>query len=275
MNDNNGGNVAEGLEAILYVPKIVTETVATSPPNRARKTIGVGEEVKLTLLPEGLSGVLWNVTEGGGQVSGYTGDTITFTAPDRASDITLTVDTDAGTMGSVTFHVIEPTGVLMENETLQYASSGPDWIAIKYWANIYLTPSTVNFYNASVHEGPSRVYTNGYFTLYDHRMRPHEGNGPHPMSEEVVDGKGTLCMNADEITGVADIIGSHISGDLYWIMNWSFSVGTGQKKEIEGVRIRQNNHIEFPGGTATLTVTKDRSGYSTVFGTNVGIPVNP
>jgi hypothetical protein len=95
------------------------------------------------------------------------------------------------------------------------------------------------------------------------------------MSEEVVDGKGTLCMNADEITGVADIIGSHISGDLYWIMNWSFSVGTGQKKEIEGVRIRQNNHIEFPGGTATLTVTKDRSGYSTVFGTNVGIPVNP
>jgi len=95
------------------------------------------------------------------------------------------------------------------------------------------------------------------------------------MLEEVVDGKGTLCKDSDEITGVADIIDTHISGDLYWIMNWSFAVGSGQQKELEGIHIRQNNHIEFPSDMATLTVTKDRSGYSTVFGTNVGTPVNP
>jgi len=110
MTSGNESNLTEGREGTIIVPKIVTETVATSPSDRARKTVGVGEEVTLTLLPEGLSRVLWNMTEGSGQISGYTGDTITFTAPDRVTNTTITVDTDAGTVGSVTFHVIQPTG---------------------------------------------------------------------------------------------------------------------------------------------------------------------
>jgi len=126
----------------------------------------------------------------------------------------------------------------------------------KHLGQIYLVPSTVNFYNADIYEGSSPVYTNGYFCLYDTKMPPHGTNGPHHMLEEVVDGKGTLCKDADEITGVADIIDTHISGDLYWIMNWSFAVGSGQQKELEGIHIRQNNHIEFPADMATLSQSR-------------------
>ena len=65
----NETDITLGREGRIIVPKIVTETVATSPSDRTRKTVGVGEEVTLTLFPKGMSGVLWNMTGGSGQIT--------------------------------------------------------------------------------------------------------------------------------------------------------------------------------------------------------------
>ena len=271
LTSGNESNITLGREGKIIVPKIVTETVATSPSDRTRKTVGVGEEVTLTLLPEGMSGVLWNMTEGSGQISGYTGDTITFTAPDRATNTTLTVDTDAGTIGSVTFHVIEPTYVLMENDGVLTAgsgiSSGIPWVGMQYWGKYYLQPDTVNFQNVKLYEGASDVHTNGYFSIYPPSIaKAHESNGPHTLAGAVVDGKGTPGDIDDQIGGTIDIFPSPLEGDLYWDILWSFSVGQGQQKGV--MTLRQNFHIDYIDEVPRLTITKGQSGYRIIYGTN-------
>ena len=265
-----------GKTATLYLPKIETKTVATQPADRTRKTIGVGEEVELKILPEELSASLWSITEDAGTLSYYSGNSTTYTAPSMIQTRECIVTVNAlinGIMCQQQFKIISPTGVLMENDSIQYANSGKDWVAIKYWAKIYLLPDTVNFYKASLYEGASPVYKDGYFTLYVPTMEPHVPNGPHLMTTTVVEGKGTLCMESDEITGVAEIINSTISGNIYWDLPWSYTVGHSDQGPLEV--IRQNTHMGFPNAEPTLTVTKDQSGYRVVFGTNELSPVNP
>jgi len=103
-NGDGSGNVAEGLEAILYVPKIVTETVATSPPDRARKTIGVGESVELKLSPITSGSVLWQHSSGLGFLNAIEGGIAYYTAPDTATTATITAEYE-GLSFPVTFNV--------------------------------------------------------------------------------------------------------------------------------------------------------------------------
>jgi hypothetical protein len=125
-NDDGSGNVAEGLEAILYVPKIVTETVATSPPDRARKTIGVGEEVKLSLAPALPSSIVPTWTrDGDGDLRGTTGLANLFTAPDRNATTTITANFGSGASCSTVFQTIEPSDVVFENNVIVVAFAHP------------------------------------------------------------------------------------------------------------------------------------------------------
>ena len=247
-NDNGSGNVAEGLEAILYVPKIVTETVATSPPDRERKTIGVGEEVNLMLLPAGLGLVSWNIPSGSGQLSHYysTGS-ILFTAPGEASDTTVTA-TFSGGECEVDFDIIEPSSFTFENTSLvppelHLPTPTEDWMHIHYYADMYLCPDTVNFYNVRLYEGESDPFPVGYFTLYRHGMQKHPSNGPHIMTATVVPGKGTLCVKSDEIMGIVELNHGPIDGFLYWDLLWEFDIPNGIRSILK--LIRQNNHIAW------------------------------
>ncbi len=64
---------------------ITSETVATSPTNRARVRVGVGEEVKLTVTP---APATWAITSGGGTLSpGGSQPTVTFTASDKGETV--------------------------------------------------------------------------------------------------------------------------------------------------------------------------------------------
>jgi hypothetical protein len=260
-NGDGSGNVAEGLEAILYVPKIVTETVATSPPNRARKTIGVGEEVVLRVLPEGVIVSLWDRTQGGGDLSYYSGPTTTYTAPSTGDDVTI-IASVGGADCSVSFSVIEPTGVLLENKELGPTpyTVQPTWMSMEYQATIYLQPDSVNFYRVLFYESAAEVIKTGYFTQGTHNFSDHPANGPHHMTAIVIPTKGTLAPKLDIIGGYINLTGSTASGDAYWNILWSYEVPDGTpERHLE--TIRQNHHVETVNGTHRWTLTKDQSGY--------------
>ena len=258
------------------MPKIVTETVATSPPDRARKTIGVGEEVTLRVLPEGVDVFLWDRTQGGGDLSYYSGSTTTYTAPGAEDDVTITATVE-GADCSVNFSVIEPTGLLLENKELGPGPSQvtPTWMNIAYLANIYLQPANVSFYRLCICEGASDVTATGYFTLYNHGMIAHQLNGPHYMDGMVVPEKGTHCILPDNIGGWVKRINSTIPGDVYWIMDWTWEVvdSGGGMKLLE--TIRQNHHVETVNGELRFTITKDNSGYWISPSSNGAQPVTP
>jgi hypothetical protein len=161
----NDTDITIGLEGRIHVPKIVTETVAEQPPDRSRKTVGVGEEVKLTLLPVGLGTVTWSISEGSGQLSHYVSDApITFTAPDEADNVTLAAAV-GGVECEVALVIIEPSGVLMENKAAVASHCASTWMSISYQANVYFQPDTVNFYRISYFESASAMYATGCYTI--------------------------------------------------------------------------------------------------------------
>ena len=272
----NEFDITIGETGRIIVPKIVTETVATSPPDRARKTIGVGEEVTLRVLPEGVDVFLWDRTQGGGDLSYYSGSTTTYTAPGAEDDVTITATVE-GADCSVNFSVIEPTGLLLENKELGPGPSQvtPTWMNIAYLANIYLQPANVSFYRLCICEGASDVTATGYFTLYNHGMIAHQLNGPHYMDGMVVPEKGTHCILPDNIGGWVKRINSTIPGDVYWIMDWTWEVvdSGGGMKLLE--TIRQNHHVETVNGELRFTITKDNSGYWISPSSNGAQPVTP
>jgi hypothetical protein len=68
---------------------ITSLTIATSPLNRARTKIGVGEEVELTVNP---GPATWAITSGSGTLNPSSGSNtkVTFTAGDTAGSVTIT-----------------------------------------------------------------------------------------------------------------------------------------------------------------------------------------
>ena len=155
---------------------------------------------------------------------------------------------------TVDFHVIEPTGILMDNKALGpgISQATETWMNIAYYANIYLQPANVSFYRVRIYEGASPVTATGYFTLYNHGMTQHQTNGPHFMEDIVVAGTGTLCKVSDNVGGLVEVINSTIPGDMYWIMDWKWDVLDGVSvKSLEP--IKQNNHVETVNGELRFT----------------------
>jgi hypothetical protein len=270
MNDNNGGNVAEGLEAILYVPKIVTETVATSPPNRARKTIGVGEEVKLSVVPAvttSAGDITWEL-DGSGILDKNSGVTNKFTAPARNATTTITASFSSGASCSTVFQTIEPSDIVFENNmTANYSGFAPpqfDFYAVCYWANVYFLPDTVNFGRMKVCESYAQTQTlPGYFQACPPKPHSSWENAPlDVVGSVVVPGRGTKAEwnPGDQIQGTSDYI--HVvpisDGYAWWDIPWLFKVGNGAYKQIRIVR--QDYRLIGDMTNATLRVTKGASG---------------
>ena len=266
---NGSGNVAGGLEAILYVPKIVTETVATQPADRTRKTIGVGEEVNLTLLPEGLGMVTWNITSGSGQLSHYysTGS-ILFTAPGEASDTTVTATVSGGEC-EVDFDIIEPSEVFFENKGFANTIYNPGGVInasrfeLSYQANVYLKPDTVNFGKLFLAESAADVDpdTPGWPEfIQEIRQHPHPANDSHPMTMTIVAGKGTLMEEPDNIGGYTPN-GPFEPVIADWHIHWSYELGV-TVKHIETVLQRFTVSVPTnpPSMNARFTVEKKASG---------------
>ena len=200
----------------------------------------------MRVLPEGIAVSLWAITQGGGDLSYYWIDHYLYRTG-AEDDVTITASIGGGDC-SVDFSVIEPSSFTFENTSLvppelHLPTPTEDWMHIHYYADMYLCPDTVNFYNVRLYEGESDPFPVGYFTLYRHGMQKHQSNGPHNMTATVVPGKGTLCVKSDEIMGIVELNHGPIDGFLYWDLLWEFDIPNGIRSILK--LIRQNNHIAW------------------------------
>jgi hypothetical protein len=132
---------------------------ASTPPNRDRLTIGVGEAVDLSGMPVN---TIWNTSAG--TLSATSGTGATLTAPDRKTQAKVTATVGNASI-DVSFSVIEPSG-----ETA--VKFGADE-AYTYGAgmNLLITvhPTDVSFYKVQMSEvaGPpsniTGIYTNSAY----------------------------------------------------------------------------------------------------------------
>jgi outer membrane protein OmpA-like peptidoglycan-associated protein len=122
-------------------PSITSETVLTSPGSRARTSIGVGEDVKLT---HSLGSAAWVTTAG--TLSSNKGAGVILTAPDTKQ--TVTVSAGGAT---IVFRIIAPTDVSMTKitNTIKHNLNKPDSGIL---ADVFLLPDSVNFRNVTYRE---------------------------------------------------------------------------------------------------------------------------
>lgn len=138
---------------------ITSRTFVRYPTNRARRRIGVGEKVRLTVDP---GPATWAVTSGTGRLSPNRGShtIVTYTASDTAGAVTITA-TGSGCTCTITFTVVEPSTWRMTRQSgtnLQHTHGRPDcgWKGI-----MWVRPRDVNFYYVKTRELDSQYVGTG------------------------------------------------------------------------------------------------------------------
>src|SRR3954452_14951759 len=128
--------------------KITSQTVATMPSKRDRKKLGVGEPVRLTF---SLGSANWTLTGTGtglGKLSTRSGAIVTYTAPDRATSVSITA-TGSGCTASITLETIEPSGMRMERSPHTKGNHKKYKTSVGFIADVYILPADVSFQYAS------------------------------------------------------------------------------------------------------------------------------
>ncbi|MDC0936829.1 hypothetical protein OAS39_11125, partial [Pirellulales bacterium] len=165
----------EDLIALRDSMTLETETVATKPSDRKRTKIGVGEQVKLTVKPAGLTPIKWSVT-GDGKLSAKTGSSVTFTADDKKSKPKVTASYGTTTV-DVEFDVIAPTGIEFARVKSLNSTYPAGVAASGMHCSIKFNPTDVSFLNIEFLEvaGPASNIT-GYFTNFTAANLYHNPN---------------------------------------------------------------------------------------------------
>ncbi len=208
---------------------ISSETVATSPANRARTRIGVGEEVTLTY---SLGSATWTIASGAGTLSPSSGAQTTFTATDVAGSVTVSA-TGAGCTATIALTVVAPSGWSMRRKTgtnLKHINGRPScgWKGIKY-----LHPNDVNFYNLETRELDSKAVATGCYNPSHHdkyhgNYPPPERAGPWITIVSHTDAGGSGYGGTDTVysgyppTGATGTAPPFTTGDYYWpiVQQW-------------------------------------------------------
>ena len=216
---------------------ITSQTVATSPANRARVRIGVGEEVDLTVSP---GPATWAITSGNGTLSPAGAQTtVRFTAGDRSGRVTITA-TGAGCTCNITFSVVEPVAWTMKRNSGVYHTAGhPD---CGWKADTFIHPNDVNFYRINTREVDSQAVTTGSYA-----SQAGEWHGHYPLPDRAsawfvmvshTDAGGTKVGSIDLIysgypsfddTGTAPPFNV---GTKYYPMTHQWKVGTGAPRDF-------------------------------------------
>jgi hypothetical protein len=218
--------------------------VATSPSNRGRTKIGVGEEVTVTVS----SGPAQWTVSGGGRLSSTNGNSVVFTAGDRAGNSTVTAKATGGSTCTITFNVVEPSGVAMARTGgTRHAVNRPD-IGMK--CTPYFLPDDVCFYRLQWHEVDVPCVCTGVYAPFN-----GVGHDPHPatlgMSQTVVAGLGTKANAVDTIySGDPGTAPPFAPGSEHFAIPWEYRVFGGSWHRFTTV-----NHLVVLAGT-DLTVSK-------------------
>lgn len=173
---------------------ITSQTVATTPSNRSRLTVGVGEQVKLTFSGGSAN---WSISGGQGTVT-PSGKTSIYSASILPATETITaVDTTNSATATITFDVIKPTGLLFEREPGTTVHHHKNWPDIGFSAKVYLQPDTVSFEYIGVREHDANYVATGYYTWENGQS--HGGATSAEVVTSLVPGKGWLLAEPDDV----------------------------------------------------------------------------
>lgn len=203
--------------------KITAEAVAKVPSNRARTKLGVGESTKLTF---SLGAATWT-QPGAGKLSGTSGATATYTAPDRAASDSITA-TGCGCSVTISLEVIEPTGVRMEQRTGTKGNHQKGKASVGFIATIFILPADVSFENCSYLEDEAYAVGTG---CYEEYMKKNKV-GHHPNASAIPIGPPQSDTSGSKVNGYDRIAASASACDGTFTMSipWKFQVGSGASK---------------------------------------------
>jgi hypothetical protein len=179
---NQGGVYAQGYQ-------LVSQCWASTPTNRARTTIGVGETVNVFFQPSLPINVNWTISAG--SLTSTSGPGTWLIAPSNATTTTITASIGRQSV-SIPFTVVEPSGV--DHVTFRGTDSLSKNVAgAGMYMNVYIAPINVSFYRVSMLEVTNAATSvTGYFT--SHWPSPHDtvaGAGKwHPIGQDNLVGDG-------------------------------------------------------------------------------------
>ncbi len=229
----------------IVAEEMASECVATTPTNRTRTTIGVGEVVNLSISPAPPGTLTWTL-DGPGTLSGST-----YTAPDRAGSATITAECAGCNCGKwvKTFSIIEPSGAIIDQE----ANTGVWHImgtpSVGFKGRPYISPDSVSFSAVQIREGTVAAVCNGYFLPQNGQMHTA---GSFVGMLDVVPGKGTKVNAVDTIQGGDGGIGTpYAAGTFTWAIPWYFKIGGGAEKQFTTM-----NHVKTIDAAGGLQISK-------------------
>ncbi len=218
-------------------PTITSETSQTSPSDRRRTTIGVGEAVRLT---HSVGGITWTVPTSAGFLHGSTPRETWFIAPDTAQSVTIT----AGS-ANITFNVIAPSNVLREltpgSNNIRHRENRPD---IGIQTRAYLQPTTVNFYNTEYRERDANASASGTYACFDGDS--HNPHGPVQVGSHFDSRKGTLGLGYDQAySGDCDQPPPFPPGSISWSIPYEY-------------RMTDDHSVGYPAGSWHSIINVDQ-----------------
>ena len=227
---------------------ITSETVSTARINRQRTRIGVGEQVTLTATPS--ASYTWSVV-GGGTLSSTSGDSVVFTAGDRASTSTITARRNGCTC-IARFTVVEPSGAhqVQHDGTLHESGTA----SAGFMGITYLEPRDVSFENIEVIEGECPATATGIRAGDNGKMHPR-----WPSRASVAggtDATGSMVEGPNNSGGVYwDFVFTNVgalrgNGTFEWNIPWLFRVNGGAEKEFTRLLHRA---VYEPSGRVTMS----------------------
>lgn len=240
------------LELLAPSCQIMHTTVATSPYNRQRRRIGVGEKVALAIPQDNGQ---WNV-EGPGVLDTRAGNMVELTAGDSAGRVFISVQGQDGCFSRIDFEVVEPDGVeLVAEPAIGHTQGTP---SVELYANVHITPADVSFQGVYFRELKCLAKYDGYFERLNdwewtvrEEIVTHEPNALSVIGGEVVEGYGTYA-DYDGIIMNDNGLGQPFSdGSFTWPIPWEYRVEGGQWKRFATV-----NQIKLITPTGKLTVLK-------------------
>lgn len=275
--------------AKFTVFKIMTETLAMTPLERTRKMLGVGEEVRIIINPA-IAG-LWSVANGQGKLryDELSAENI-FIATDKEdkSIIQIKIDQESEMCLSVNFNTIPPSDISFVNMpdegVAQRSVDMPpvcSYVSMNYYANVYLPPDTVNFYNVRYHEGEALSTSSGsYYEAFPQAFMSlaHSFNNNHGMLDTVESGRGSKASEPDTLRfPVIDVLpgaSAGMSGETSLVYAEYYSVGLLNQNAYRIKFVTQKISVSFDANLKiTVVGTKDGSGWKKTQGDENATPV--
>jgi hypothetical protein len=236
-----------------YVP--ITECISDTPTNKARKKIGVGEEVKILWKPDypyAAHPIRWGAINGSVQIGAWPLFTAGESAGAGKAIANLPYDNPTKHF-PIVFEVVTPTGIIAE-KTNEAFNIGFGIAGAHMRMNVTLQPTDVSFYNVLIKEiGKNASDISGYFT--SHPPLSHIGHGADIWHRAGPDNVVDLAVKFDtaEYYGSALLPAPWAAGHFQWEIPTVWAV------------VGSTRSFTLPGWTAqvfdlandgTMTITK-------------------